>query len=168
MRSTRGVRRCITLFAVLATIPALAQEAPIAHFTEPAEQAVTVPEGHLMLRWSVAGAEAGGVWEFQLEQTFGENFSEGRTAYSGPDRGTFVSGLPADGASFRVRARSQDAPDANWGPWSKTLQVSVNYPPRWQVLVLGSAGLLMFAVLFGTVVTGSARARRQRSSSSTT
>lgn len=137
----------------------LAQELPRAVFTQPSESSITVPEGHLALRWEVRGPQSDGDWEFDLEQSFNETFSPAYSVYTGIDRGTFVSGLPGDGAYFRIRARSATGDESEWGPWSETLRVAVAYPPMWQVAALGAAGLLMLGTLLGAIYVGSRRSR---------
>jgi len=95
---------------------------------------------------------------FQLEQTLTDSGGQTRIAYAGSDTGTFISGLPATGAIFRVRAQAENAEE--WGAWSEPLKVSVDYPPRWQVAVLSTSGAAMFLILLGAIVYGMRRTSR--------
>lgn len=137
------------LFALPAAVSA---NSPVVQWTEPEENVVTVTQGHLILRWEVSEAfSAAENLRFQLQQSFGETFDQGHIVYEGPDFGTFISGLPPNGARLRVRAAiGEDA----WGPWSETLEVSVDYPHNNQVLSLGLLGGAMFLILLVTIFRG--------------
>lgn len=141
----------VLLWLLLIQIPAIQAQSLEAYFEAPATAEVTVPEGHLSLQWAARDG-TWGEFEFQLEQTLLTHARVSRIAYEGADGGTFVSGLPSEGAHFRVRARTLGTEE--WGPWSEPVVVLVDYPERWQVAVLGGVGLVMFAILFGTIIIG--------------
>ncbi len=137
-------------------LPSLtAADSPQAVFSQPTEPSLTVPEGHLSLRWAVSDPAAEAGWEYQLEQFFSGTQEGARIVYTGNDEGTFISGLSRSGATFRVRARSTAT--EQWGPWSPTLDVAVDYPSHSRVAILTVLGAGMFIILFGTIVIGARR-----------
>jgi hypothetical protein len=142
-----------TLFTLLSVVGTfLFAESPRAIWEAPAENPLTVDQGHLSVRWAVEGDTAEHSFRFQLQQSFDGSFEDQRIAYEGPDRGTFVSGLPPEGAHLRVRASAGD--DGAWGPWSETLEVAVDYPSERQVALFGALGGIMFFVLVITISRG--------------
>jgi hypothetical protein len=79
------------------------------------------------------------------------------------DRATYVSGLPAGDFYYRVRSlTSDDQP----GPWSDTLQVSVEYVSFKLVFWLVATGLMVFAATVLAVLIGHNRTIREEPPSS--
>lgn len=155
-RWPRGLSVLIALCVAPWALPVAA--APSASFQDPETSPITVNEGHISLRWAASNVNAEEPVTFQLEQTFGGTGTSTHIAYSGSDTGTFVSGLPSTGATFRVRAQSGTS--GKWGTWSQPLEVKVNYPARWQVTVLSTSGAAMFLILLSAIVYGTHRTSR--------
>jgi hypothetical protein len=119
---------------------------------------VSTTEGHTTLAWSPRpdGAVHG---SFQLEASDDPSFDDGKLRYEGPDRASFVSGLPEGTTWFRVRAVGDDG---TAGPWSDAVRVDVAYPERGQVVRFLVLGSIVFLATVTAVIVGHRRHRRQQ------
>lgn len=126
---------------------------------EPERSPASTNQGHLLLQWEAAGTEEPAI--FELQQAADAAFSPARTAYRGPDAGTYVSGLPEGSTWFRVRAiAAGDAETETPGPWSEPLRVEVDYVSMTTVTLLMTCGLVMLLTLVGLILVGTRRARK--------
>ncbi|MEM1059778.1 MAG: hypothetical protein AAGK14_11065 [Verrucomicrobiota bacterium] len=89
--------------------------------------------------------------EFELQQSRSESFAEARTIYRGPDRASFVSGLPEGGTWFRVRMLSADETIPTW---SAPMEVVVAYPEADFVVTWLVIGSIVFVIAVAAVVAG--------------
>jgi len=128
----------------------------VAEFTIPESSPAEANEGHLLLEWKIT--ESGeGAFIFELQQADTVDFREARTTYQGPDEGSYISGLPAGSTFFRIRMVE---PEESTGPWSDPLEVQVQFPQKWKVIVLMISGSLMFVLLVVTILWGRKSTRK--------
>jgi hypothetical protein len=113
---------------------------------------ITTTEGHATLSWTVRDAEDPTL-EFELQDSDHADFSSAHTRYRGPDRASFVSGLPAGKTWFRVRVTEIDRA----GPWSEPIAINVEYPSRSLLRRLLALGAIVFVATVLTIVAGHRR-----------
>lgn len=107
-------------------------------FSVPPGEEMTSADGVLSLSWESAGGEA----VYELQQAGDKAFSNPVLRYTGPDTGSYLTGLAEGDYFFRVRKKD--------GEWSEPLQATVTFIDRrvlWALLVSG------FVVVAATVVT---------------
>ena len=114
------------------------------------------PEGHFKLTWSGA-AEAPPETVFTVQQGRDPEFREPTTVYTGPDSGTYRSGLTEGDYFYRVRAERFGGKS----PWSETKHVRVQYVGDQQVAIMMLAGFVVFVATVAFIVTGHLRTRHQ-------
>ncbi len=90
---------------------------------------------------------------FLLQQADTANFSNAETIYKGPDRASFVSGLPNGNYYFRLRAIRPN--DDLASSWSKPVVVKVRHHSLFLALTLAGIGAFVFIITSAVVVTGS-------------
>jgi hypothetical protein len=113
---------------------------------------VATSEGHATLSW--AARESGGpARTFELQYSDRSDFDTARTWYRGPDRASFVSGLPEGETWFRVRALEDELA----GPFSEPIAVEVRYASDAVVARLMALGAVVFLATVATVVIGHRR-----------
>ena len=94
---------------------------------------------------------------FALEQAPTERFARAEERYRGPDRGSFVSGLPEGDTWFRVRAIDEEG---RAGAWSAPMRIEVAYPSPTLVARLFALGAAVLGCTVLAVALGHRRARR--------
>lgn len=131
---------CALFFA--ATLAEGARALPGVEFVLPESSEVETSEGTLQLAWQIPGAAIGSTdFNFEIQRATDVAFSSTELYYTGPENGTFISGLPAGDFYFRVRTVGTGG---GVGPWSqRPIHVIVKY---------ASAGLVTTLMLIGTVV----------------
>lgn len=117
-------------------------------FTVPS--ALIISSGSFSLKWTPPDRPVS--HQFELQQDTRRNFSEAQTIYSGPDRGTYISGLP--NGEFFYRIRSIDAEKITRGPWSSTIHRTVKHPSLTFAVSLMSVGATVFFATIGMIVLG--------------
>lgn len=127
---------------------------------QPATSPATAPEGHVQLRWEPPASDGAEPLHYQIEQSRSSDFTAAEVRDLGPDRATFVSGLPPGTVWFRVRA--VDGSSAV-GPWSEPVAVRVVYPSRELVRNLLILGFLVFLATVGFVLGGHLKSRHRGS-----
>ena len=126
-------------------------------------EAISAPEGWVVLEWSPAGAAPG--WrpgegiEFVLQQAVDGGFADAQVRYQGPDTASFVSGLSEGGHLFRVRSRTEEAD----GRWSAVQRVEVEYVSHRQVFLLMGMGAVVFLATVTAITMGHRRSVREAS-----
>lgn len=110
--------------------------------------------GNIKLIWELDGKQD--VWEkteFELQKSRDEEFTEAKTAYTGPDRATFISGL-ADGMYYyRIRVIKGD----EVGVWSDTVKFEVKHHSLKLALVLFFIGAIVFSATVWIVLKGASK-----------
>jgi len=124
-------------------------------FTTSNTNLLTSEEGKVALQWSRSESAPETNVEFQLQQSDTAGFSDPKTLYEGPDRGTVVTGLPEGEYFYRVRAVERARSNS---PWSGTLTVKVQYPDRKTVAALMILGMGVFIGTVTAIVVGHRRA----------
>lgn len=130
---------------------ALAEEKPLGHpprFTVPST--LVVPSGSFALKWTSLDGPVSS--RFELQQGTRRNFSSAQIIYAGPDRGTYISGLPNGDFFYRIRA--VNAQETNKSPWSSTIHRTVKHPSLDFALSLMSVGALVFISTIGMITLG--------------
>lgn len=119
---------------------------------------------HLTLKWEAKEEPEDDLF-FELQQAESPEFRDPLVRYRGPDRASFLAGLPEGGHFFRVRtidpARDEDSPDGAAGPWSAPLEVVIEYQSLAFAVTLFGIGAVVFLATLVLVVAGSIRARRE-------
>lgn len=149
--TTRLLTAVVLLAAASGAAVAAAGPPPVA-FDQ--DGPIATSEGHATLTWSATDFD-GVVPNFELEESDVPSFRESRTRYRGPDRASFVSGLPEGTTWFRVRARVDDRP----GPWSEPVEIVVTYASGATLFRLLSLGAIVFLATVVTVAIGHRRHR---------
>lgn len=138
--------------SLLVSSAALAQAVAAPAVTLDQASPIRAPEGHLRLSWRVQREVPD--LQFELERSRESSFRETTRLDVGPDRASYISGLVDGENHFRVRAvTAGGAP----GPWSPSLLVQVEYPPRRQVLALMAVGAVLLVGTILLVLTGHRR-----------
>jgi len=149
----RGARALAVLALAAAGGPAAAVP-PRASFD--GADTITTTEGHATLSWSVDGPARQDL-RFALEQAPTARFARAEERYRGPDRGSFVSGLPEGDTWFRVRAIDAEG---RAGAWSAPVRIEVAYPSMTLVARLFALGAVVLGCTVLAVALGHRRARR--------
>ena len=97
--------------------------------------------GHIKLEWDSEGPS-----DFVLQQDITNDFTNPKTIYQGPDRASFVSGLPNGNYYYRVRSDS--------GKWSETLLVTVQHQSLRLAFMLAGLGAIVFMMTVFVVIKG--------------
>jgi len=144
----------MTLFAgIPAGNAARAAEAePLAAPAFDNEDSTFTNAGSIRLSWSPGegtGEDPG--LRFELQKADDPGFRGARTDYAGPDRATYVSGLPDGRYHYRVRA--VDA-GGRVSPWSMPVQVAVAHHSMGLAWLLFGIGAIVFALTVLVVVRG--------------
>lgn len=86
-----------------------------------------------------------------MQQSQEATFPEGRVIYEGPQRSSFVSGLPDGDVFFRARvgALPPEATSVLWGPWSEPKRFTVLHHSLGLAAALFSMGALVFLLTLG-------------------
>lgn len=112
-------------------------------FVKPGPDTVS-EDGVVALGWSDAGAPGD---EFELQQASDPGFSDVKTRYEGPDRGSVITGLAEGEYFFRVRT-------AGAGAWSPPVKVTVKYMGMGLVWTLMGVGIVVFIATVGAILRG--------------
>lgn len=121
----------------------LASALPAPKLTGDAKE--TTNAGHVLLRWAEdVDAERR---DYELQESTSANFAKTDTRYAGPDRASFISGLPDGTYYYRVRQRADES-DA-WSAWSNPKQVVVKYHSDEKAAALFAMGLVVFVITAG-------------------
>ncbi|MCA9469679.1 MAG: fibronectin type III domain-containing protein [Nitrospira sp.] len=133
--------------------PTWAQEtppSPVPRFT-----VTTTPNnrsGSVSLQWTFPNVAPSRRYRFEVQQSFQKDFSSPQSIYSGPDRGTYLSGLPNGDYFFRVRLLPLDGTGV--GQWSPVVHRSVQHPSlRFSSMMLG-VGATVFLCTTGIIIHG--------------
>ena len=126
---------------------------PVPEFA--ASEDVVSTAGHVRLSWDVPdNAENLAAIEFELQQTSDVAFQKAKTIYSGPDRSSFISGLPNGDYRFRVRARL----DGEAGGWSTPVTVQVQHQSLRLAFTLLGLGAIVVLATVTLVIVGNRKA----------
>lgn len=87
---------------------------------------------------------------FRLEQSEDPDFQDPKVVYTGPDRASFISGLPNGHYYFRIRTEAGD----EISEWSSTISVRVKHHSLTMALSLASLGLVVFMLTVAVVISG--------------
>lgn len=85
--------------------------------------------------------------EFELQQATTKSFSETKTRYRGPDRGSVITGLGEGTYFFRVRVSDADH-------WSAPVRVEVKYMNMALVWTLMGVGVFVFGATVTAILRG--------------
>ena len=98
-------------------------------------------DGTVVLEWSADGNEV------ELQQAAGPEFKDAVTRYKGGDSASALTGLAEGVHWFRIRGAGNT-------PWSKPLQVEVDFVPNRTLLIYLSLGGLVVLLTVGAIVGG--------------
>ena len=147
---------------MLLVLPALAQaqtaaenELPVPQFDSPAEQVSTA--GHVRLAWQVPATADGEKLAFELQKASNPAFGEAKTVYVGPDRASFLSGLPDGEYHFRVRTKLS----GRVSDWSAPVVVRVQHQSLDLAFTLLGLGAIVVIATIGVVVLGNRQAENR-------
>jgi hypothetical protein len=131
-----------------------AVQAQVATFDQ--QGPVSADEGHTTLSWAPSGSgpSADSPPQYRLEESDSRSFEQAKVRYEGPDRASFIAGLPDGDTWFRVQAIDAQG---NPGPWSVPIRVAVRYPDRTRVVPLLLLGATVFVLTVGAVLVGHRR-----------
>ena len=123
---------------------------PGVDFTKPNKSLSQNEEGVVTLEWQPETQEENIVYE--LQQSSDDSFAQDllKIRYQGPDRGSVLTGFPEGIYHFRIRALD---PDGISGEWSTPVAVEIKYKPTWQVVILLTAGIVVFFATLITLIT---------------
>lgn len=121
--------------------------------------ALTSRDGHAQLVWGDSLRNQG--YRFELQQSTDANFTEVERLYTGPDFARYLSGLNNGSTYYRIRAIDPETEQT--GPWSETVDLTVDHHPLSLALGLAGTGLVVFLLTVAVVVIGSYRTRKQAS-----
>ena len=127
-----------------------AAAAPEVRFTIPDKALVKNDEGFVTLEWKPAREEPSLTYE--LQQSGGESFpgDSPKVRYRGPDLGSVLTGYAEGTYHFRVRAIDADGTPGDWSP---SVTAEIKYREKWQVVLLLTAGVIVFLATTVTLVT---------------
>jgi hypothetical protein len=114
---------------------------------------LTTQDGHVKLVWDVAARQEEKQWAFEVQVDSTAAFEAPTLLYQGPDKATFISGLP-DGTYFyriRVVGPEIDAP----GPWEQAV-VTVDHHSLNLALTIAGIGSVVFVLTVIVVLRGAA------------
>lgn len=151
------VLNCTLLAAGSITFSAYAEEEPddpVPRFTVPST--LTIPSGSFALKWT--SPENPVSTRFELQQGTQRNFSSPRVIYAGPDRGTYISGLPNGDFFYRVRAVNAQEPEKS--QWSPPVHRSVQHPPLTFALSLMGVGAIVLISTISMIAVGAQKEKR--------
>jgi len=110
---------------------------------------LTAESGYIRLSW-----QAGAGVPYELQQDTVPDFTNARWVYRGPDRASFVSGLPDGTYYFRVRSGD--------GVWSPPLRLAVKHQSLVLAFSLFGIGATVFLLTAGMVVRGARETERMQ------
>lgn len=121
---------------------------PSPQFTVPST--LVTASGSVSLKWQVPAVLPSD--HFELEQAVQENFFSPEAVYSGPDRGTYLSGLPDGDYYYRVRVvNTQEEKPSQWSP---SVHRSVQHPSLEFTFTMLGVGATVFLSTIGVIVQG--------------
>jgi len=123
-------------------------------FTVPST--LVTASGSISLKWKVPALLPSD--HFELQQAIQEDFSSPEAVYSGPDRGTYLSGLP-DGDYF-YRVRVVNTQDKETSQWSTSVHRSVQHPSLEFAFSMLTVGATVFLSTIGVIVQGARKEHR--------
>ncbi len=132
--------------------PLLGQQAvPTVQFTN--NPTLASNAGHTRLAWQTAGANGNSQAPitYEVQQASTPGFEHAKLLYRGPDVATFVSGLPNGTYYYRVRSAG---PTIN-GPWSATVQLTVQHHSLQLTYLLMALGGTVFLMTVALIIRGS-------------
>lgn len=148
MKSTLRIFRCAVAVLLLCGSGMALGETSVSIVRTPKQP---VRAGHFLLQWKPVDAVSGADGlHYVVEQALSDRFNEPREIYRGPDRSTFISGLP--NGNFFYRVKSTD------GNWSEPLEVTVDHYSVTLALCLFAIGLLSFGAIVGVIWHGNRQA----------
>lgn len=135
-----------TIVIVIGCINLLqANRLPVPEFSMPNEN--FTDSGYMSIKWEGTGDYVGA---YQLEQGTDPNFQEAKIIYEGPDRASFVSGLPDGKYYFRVRAIEGN----KISRWSPVVVLVVKHHSLAMAFGLATVGIVVFLLTVAVVVKG--------------
>lgn len=126
--------------------PSISQDTP--RFTVPSTR--VAPSGSFAIRWS--SAQPAAFDQFELQQSRNRDFSEARLIYSGPDRASYVSGLP--NGDFYYRVRGVNTQFNRKSRWASPIRRIVQHPSLEFAVSMWGVGALVFLSTLGVVLSG--------------
>ncbi len=105
----------------------------------------TTHDGHVRLQWRSVASDA----VYEVQQSTTHDFKHPITIYQGPDRATFVSGLPNGVYYYRLRSNS--------GSWSEPITLTVEHYSLQLAFTLAGLGAVVFLLTVALVVKGTAK-----------
>jgi hypothetical protein len=109
-------------------------------------------DGFYTLSWT------SGASEFELQQSASKDFQQTQPVYIGPDTATVISGVSDSVRFYRVRSTGNDQA----GPWSDTVQVTVQHPAFSRALLFLFTGIVVFIATVLLMAFGARTHREQR------
>ncbi len=113
--------------------------------------------GYIRLSWHIPEDAPEEHPTFELQQAQSPDFSDASTRYKGPDRASYISGLPDGDFYFRVREVQND----RTGPWSEPILVGVEHHSRELAYLLFALGSIVFLATVAVVLVGQHRAKTE-------
>jgi hypothetical protein len=146
MPQPTALRRFLFYVLLFTTAICRAQQ-PVPVFNLPADN--TSEAGHIKLVWDIAGTQPE-AFIYELQHASDSSFLHPESAYEGPDKATFISGLPDGQYYYRVRAKV----DGEVSDWSAPIAVQVQHHSLALALSLAGVGVVVFLMTVGVVVVG--------------
>lgn len=145
------------LVAGSGTLSAHAKEEPqdpVPRFTVPST--LTIPSGSFTLKWT--SPEDPVSTRFELQEGTQRNFSSPRIIYAGPDRGTYISGLPNGDFFYRVRLVNVQEPEKS--QWSSPVHRAVQHPSLTFALSVMGVGAIVLISTISIIAVGAKNEKR--------
>lgn len=156
----KNLIKIMLAWLLIARPGATARELAAPVFENMGEQVTESGYVKLIWRWELPGSGPEG-YEFELQQSENETFSETRTIYTGPDYATFLSGLKNGNYYHRVRVISEK--DQTKSEWSDPVLVRVAHHSLHLALALFGMGAIVFLSTILLVMQGNRNANRNQS-----
>ncbi|WMJ74476.1 fibronectin type III domain-containing protein [Cytophagaceae bacterium ABcell3] len=106
-------------------------------------------DGHIRISWEAQKAE-NSEFQFELQRSEKEDFSDATIIYKGPETATFTSGLSNGTYFFRIRTNNNN----NTSQWSEPMQLIVEHHSLNKALWLAALGATVVLATVAVIVTG--------------
>lgn len=143
------------IFCVLGTVFLLHSQAVHAstHVSTPVltVSSPVATAGYYQLNWSLDQETNSSPTEFELQESFTQNFQHYSTILRSPDLATFISGQPNGVRYYRVRALIDSQSHT---PWSKPVRVEIEHHSLLKAFLFFFVGAVVFSGVIATIYTG--------------